>query len=476
RAHLDALKAARKAYINTQILHYKHQAAQLYGEHGTSSNAHKKERNIMKKLFTTAICLILLGLSADAQAKNLIIGLSPVLNKQDTRKQNMQVLHYLSENLEAGQEVLLFDAENRRYLGTFKKPVNKNYANIKALLQYNRSLISVLRAMNQTDHPALSEGTKGSVKIPQFLTFLAQNYAPLKDTDIVILGSPIYVDLQTPAWDMRGGRYPGDGHFGMQFNQSIFSTSGKENYLKGARIHIGFSDKDWAINETYAYFVKRMWTLYIEAQGGVLSSFTDDKTTLWNRVNRSAKALPHNFKRDMTDKLEMFEMPPASSKQVSIHARELTTILPTSDILRMAQNVEIGINWTCKKCDLDLYVRPHHAAKVLYFGHTKSELGLYHKDYTQSPKTVNGYETVTFTSTVDLNDTLIAINWYGGIALSGVTGEIRLAIGSKTYGLPFKITAKKGNAGNGRGQIIEFGKSANSNWLVISPEQILGLK
>ncbi|MCK5659513.1 MAG: hypothetical protein KAH96_06530, partial [Alphaproteobacteria bacterium] len=240
RASLDALKAARKAYINTQILHYKHQATQLYGKHGTSSNTHKKEKNIMKKLFTIALCLILLGLSADAQAKNLIIGLSPVLSKKDTQKQNMQVLRYLSENLEAGQEVLLFDAENRRYLGTFKKPLNKNYANIKALLQYNRSLVSVLRAMNQTDHPALSKDTKGSVKIPQFLTFLAQNYAPLEDTDIVILGSPIYVDLQTPIWDMRGGRYPGDGHFGMQFNQSIFSTSGKENYLKGARIHIGF--------------------------------------------------------------------------------------------------------------------------------------------------------------------------------------------------------------------------------------------
>ncbi|MCK5518872.1 MAG: hypothetical protein KAI61_05605, partial [Alphaproteobacteria bacterium] len=100
----------------------------------------------------------------------------------------------------------------------------------------------------------------------------------------------------------------------------------------------------------------------------------------------------------------------------------------------------------------------------------------YHKDYTQSPKTVNGYETVTFTSTVDLPDTLIAINWFGGNVPDGVHGEIRLAIGGKTYGLPFQINAHNGNSAVGRDATMESGKPANDNWLVIAPEQILGLR
>ncbi len=475
-ARLNTLKAARKAYINSQILHYKRQVARLHGDHSEALNSQKKEKSTMKKLLTIAVLALLsAGLTTNAEAKSLIIGLSPVLSAQDGQKQMVQVLRYLSENLETGEHANIFDAENRRFMGTFTKPANKNYTSVKALLQYNRSVAASVKSMYQADHSDLSNGITGSVKIPQFLTFLAQNYAPLTDTDIVILGSPIYVDLQTPSWDMRGGKFAGDGHFSAQADKSVFSTVGKESYLQGARIHILYPSKDWEINDSYRHYITRMWTLYIEAQGGVLSSFTDDASTFWMRVRDSAGALPHSFKREHTDKLETFEMSPAVSKKASIHERELTSSPPTKSALRIADKVEIGISWTCDVCDLDIYVRPNHVADVLYFGNTKTAEGLYHKDFINSPKAVKGYETVTFKHAVDLRDTFIAINWYGGTSEEGVNGEIRLAIGDRTYGLPFHFKGKTGNASTQRDYVLNSGKAANDNWLIIEPKKILGL-
>lgn len=475
-ASLNTLKSARKAYINSQILHYQRQAARLHGDHSSTLNAQKKGKTTMKKLLTiAAITMLSTGITTSAEAKNLIIGVSPVLSAQDGKRQMIQVLRYLAENLNAGEHANIFNAEDRRFVGTFTKPSNKSYASPKALLQYNLRVASALKSMYRVDHPDLGNSIQSSVKIPQFLTFLAQNYAPLTDTDIVILGSPIYADLQTPSWDMRGGKFAGDGHFSAQPNKSVFSTLGKENYLQGARVHILYPNKGWEINDSYRHYITRMWTLYIEAQGGELSSFTDDASTFWMRVNIGAGALPHNFKREHTNKLETFEISPAVNKKASIHERELTTSPATQSALRIANDVEIGISWTCDVCDLDIYVRPNHVADVLYFGNTKTVEGLYHKDFVNSPKAVKGYETATFTHAVDLRDTFIAINWYGGKSQNGVSGEIRLAIGDKTYGLPFHIKGTTGNASAQRNVVLQSGTAANDNWLIIEPKKILGL-
>lgn len=121
-------------------------------------------------------------------------------------------------------------------------------------------------------------------------------------------------------------------------------------------------------------------------------------------------------------------------------------------------------------------MRPHHNAETLYFKNHKTIEGNYHKDFTTSPKANGGFETATFTSAVDLQDTFIAINWFGGEMPKGVTGEIRLAIGKKTYGLPFHIKTQRGNSSLGRDKTLTSGRPANQNWLVIPAKAILRLK
>lgn len=104
-----------------------------------------------------------------------------------------------------------------------------------------------------------------------------------------------------------------------------------------------------------------------------------------------------------------------------------------------------------------------------------SDEGFYHKDLKSAAEVTNGFETVTMKVPVDMNDMLIAINHFSGEAVKGVSGEIRLAIGDKTYGKEFHIKSRKGDSGKGTRKTIEARSPANTNWLVIEPKKILGL-
>lgn len=476
QARFEVLRAARKAYINTQLAAYMRLSARLNGSDDVSLKQNKESKTMKNLLLKTLLIgAVLTGLSGQAQAKNFYIGLSPVLSHEAAARQTKEVLQFLTRNVQAGEQAVLFDAWDVRTIGTFSVPESAAYSSEKAKLQFNRALVGRLMDMSRADSPMLSSAVTGAVKLPQFLEFLGQNYAPLEDADILVLGSPIYVDLQSPQMSMTGGKFAGDGHFSAPPADTPFSVVGKENLLKGARVHVYIPDQGWAVNDSYAYMVKRMWTLFIEGQGGVLSSFTDDPQTFWQRAGSSATALPHTFKREETSKLETLVIEQKESSIKPIYERDLTTLPPSPETLRMAENVEIGISWTCQSCDIDLYVRPYNRAQVLYFGQTQSNEGLYHKDFIRSPVSQGGFETVSFTVPVDLRDTLVAINWFRGAAPEGVSGEVRLAIGDKTYGLPFQIKAADGNAALGRDETLQSGQPANDRWLVINPKTILGL-
>lgn len=475
QTRFEVLQAARKAYINTQLAIFMRQSARLNGMGEVSLNQ-QKEKKPMKNLLLKSVCTgaLLLSLSTPVQAKTYLIGLSPALDQLRAQNQTKEVLQFLTREIKPGEQATIFDAWEVKTIGTFSVPESSFYNNEKAKLQLNRTLVGKLMDISSADHSALRSDVKGAVKLPQFLEFLGQNYAPLEDTDILVLGSPIYDDLNLPQMSMSGGRLAGDGHFSAPASDTPFSLLGKEGLLKGARVHLFIHDRNWAINDSYAYLVKRMWTLFIEGQGATLSSFTDDPQTFWARAARRAGALPHHFKRERTKKLETLVIRQAENRSLPIYVRKLSATPPSLDTFRHAQNVEIGVSWNCQDCDVDLFVRPYRTAHALYFANTQTPEGFYQKDFTQSPLPLGGYETVSFTVPLDLQETLIAINWYGGFSPSGINGEIRLAIGEQTYALPFQITATSGNQSVGQEETLQSGKPANEHWLVIDPKAFFG--
>ncbi|MBI1274507.1 hypothetical protein GC177_00860 [bacterium] len=413
-----------------------------------------------KALAVLATATLLVCCGNPAFAQGLIIGIAP------SAVQGKEALQYLTRRIQPGEEALLFDAWNLRALGTFAVPNNASYRSEKAKLNVNRALVGKLLSLDGTG--------SGAVRLPQFLDFLGRNHAPLADTDIVILGSPLYLDPAQPEQSMNGGKVPNDGYFNAAPDVTPFSLRGKGNLLAGARVYLGFAGHEPVPGSKHAYWVKRFWTLFVEGHGAVLSGFTGDRETLWKRVSDHAGKLPHDFIREDTDKMEMMHIRIPVPGDVSIFERELSANPVTPERLHHAQNVEIGISWDCPFCDLDLHARPGEKADVLNYQHTQSAEGVYRKDFLNSPRASGGFETVAFNVPVDLHKTLLAVNWYGGASGAGVKGEIRIALDGETFALPFAFTPGRGNGGTGFNETMGQAKPANGNWLVLDPLHIVG--
>ena len=430
----------------------------------------------MKNLIMIGVCAVLLWSSA-AHTKNYVIALSPMQGAEALHHQSTATLRFLLEQVKPGESALIVDGLHLKTIAQFAVKDNKAYDHPKAKMQLNQKAILALRQFAGKPVEVAEHGVTGVMQVPQLLQFLGNNYGPFEDTDIIILGSPIYVDAHNPDWGMIDNQYPGDGHFNAPPQSSPFSLQGRKGLLSNTRIHWAYPDERWITSDGYRVNVTRVWTLLMEGYGSQLATFTGDQSTVWRRAATGAKAPPHSYELHSTTKLETIQLVAQveDTQHVSIYERDLSDTPPLPRVMRQAHDVEIGISWNCEDCDLDLHVRPHHGAEVLYFGHRQTPVGYYHKDFTRSPQTDGGYETVTLTSAVDLRDILIAVNWYGGQSANGVTGEIRLAISDQTYGMPFTFSGTKGNGGGGKNKTLETNRAANKAWLIIQPKEIVGL-
>lgn len=316
----------------------------------------------------------------------------------------------------------------------------------------------------------------GAVRLPQALRFIGTNYPVVQDSDLIILGSPLYDDPHEMAFTMRQNHIPGDGHLTKARSVTPYGIRGDNSLLAKRRVHLLFPDENWKQDDHHAYFVHRFWTLFVELQGGQLSSFTNDTPTLFQRLKNNAPSPNHGYKLEPTDKLEMILLrPPTVKHRTSIYERPLSTTPMPSNILRQASNVEVGISWQCV-CDLDLYGQLAPEQPALSFMNTRTPSGQYFKDWTNSPRAANGYETLAYDGPVDLKSLLLAVNFYNGKSPGGVKGEIRISLNNQTYAKVFHISAQEGNSGLGREETLTARRASNAQWLVINALDVLGIR
>lgn len=172
--------------------------------------------------------------------------------------------------------------------------------------------------------------------------------------------------------------------------------------------------------------------------------------------------------------MAVFRTEPSAS--ISIYDREIEGAPASNAETRHAGDVQIGIRWDCVNCDLDLYACPHPQAEVIYFGAMETQAGRLFKDYRQSPSISNGFETVSFHAPIDLDKLDLAVNFYGGAATSRVNGEIRIAIGAKTWARRFTFDVASGNGGGGVETLFKLDHAPNAHWLKVNPLAVIGLR
>jgi hypothetical protein len=429
-------------------------------------------------------CLAVIGVAsattiasiAPVQAKEYVIVLSPIQSAEGLERDSKATLGFALSATKQGDHMLLLDGANVKIIGTFTVPDKPAYNNPKAKAQVNRAAIAALKQFSQ--HPTIvpEHAAPGAINLPHVLAFLGQNYGTFTDADIMLLADPRFADITHAEVSMKNKSWPNDGYLNAPASESIFSLQGRMDMLKGARIHWGYPDKSWIANGSYAYHVKRLWTLYAQGYGASLSTFTDDMPALWQRAASGATATAHDYKLEDTKTLAMIAIEEKPQVSLPIYERKVEEKAPAQDAIRKARNVEIALRSDCATCQLDLYVKPNKNAGILYHGNRKTTEGTYSKVYTQSPTSSKGHDIITLTGVTDLRDTLIGVNWASGKHEGGATGEIRIAIDGVTYASPYSMP-KDNQGGHAEGfQKIMDGGEPCIHWSVLKPAVLLGVK
>lgn len=413
------------------------------------------------------IILVLAMHGNSVWAREYYVALSPFDTTSAAQQQAQRLLEWAVQ-LDAGDKVTFVDGYNLNVLGRFNVPESEAYKSPRARLNANREAAAKL--LQFATGVALPAGenepsVRGAILLPQLLRQIALMPSASGERDVIIIASPVYDHPAQPQWSMAGGRFPNDGNIFASRSRSPYAAADTPTLLDGFRVHIAYDESagEMEIDE-YAFRVQRYFTLFVEAQGGQLVSFTTDPGIALERAQFSAPATPHQF-----------EAEEAERGQASIYERPVAQKIFTRAELGRAEKVSIGLTWACSTCDLDLYARAHSEAEILYYDNPETREGVVRKVFplAYQEQGNKGFETIYYTSAVNFEEMLIAVNFYAGNAPSGVDAELRIDIDGYTYASSIHIAASEGNRGVDALMAIEAGSSAAPQTLIIDPLDVI---
>ncbi len=409
-------------------------------------------------------------ISSPTAAREAVVGLSPNQEPAVLQEQVETVIQHLLQTVEAGEEVPFIDAANLRLIGTYAVPEGSAYDSPRAKLNANAPLLGAIRSFLSSARP--NEANPGLIDLPGFLRFVGENYPAPDSADLIVIGSAIYQNPRAPRLDMADGAVPEDGYVSASVSTSPFGTRGLTGSLEGYDVYFGLTGENWIVSQSHAHYVERLWSISVDEHGGSLQFFDDDLATLFRQAGRDAPDRNHPTPMVSTDKLDVIVFHAGGTGELPAYfsAPPEAEAAP-EPIWRSARNVAIALTWDDLTVDLDLYVRPSPSSSVIFYDQPTTPEGQMFKDFENSPTT--GFESVRLSGTYDLSQMALAVNLYGGTVPSGVTGELRLAIGERVWAQRFTISATSGNRGAGAEQAIGEGEIPNRAWIILDPLEIL---
>ncbi|MFT6660691.1 MAG: hypothetical protein ACJA0K_000668 [Maricaulis maris] len=412
----------------------------------------------------------ILSVAASASAQDLLIAISPHVSEQERQSQGEAVVRFLAEHVAPGRSAEIINAYDLSPIATFTVPDNRAYQNPRAKVTANRAAIAaILRLEPQSQRAATAIAYP--LDLPGLLRFVGNAYALDSETDLIILGSPLY-DMPAEAHvSMTTGGVPGDGLIRATRGTSPFGAGDVRVELEGLRVHFAAIDPDWALHDRHAFAVERFTTLLVEAYGAEMVSFSNDVDTVFNQVRRGAEARPNGFVLEETDKRQiLFFRPNTAPRAIGRDANgERASYTGPSNV---DGPVEIALFWPCQTCDLDLHVEAHPGAARLSYRNRETSEGQFYKDIRTGPADDRSLETIDLHGPVDLTTLSIWINAYGANAPNGVEVELRITIDGRTYARPLRLEATVGDFGAGREGVIENG-ATDPAWIAIDPLALL---
>lgn len=400
-----------------------------------------------------------LCISSTAIAKDYLLALSPHQYTKDAKDQIKTLVPFLTE-LEEGDKVTIIDGHNIKTIGEFIIPPGKTYHSPKARIAKNRTTMAALIQFARS-----SRGQEDYIHIPNIMRHAALVAADKPALEVIIIGSPLHNNFADFKFSMYLGRFPSDGHIRASRKASPYGTKGYESALKNVRVHFGIKQEQNLVDDRRKYIVERFWTLYIEAMGGKLVSFTSDLPTLLSRAKSGVTAPDHGFILEETDKLEMINTYGSSIGYIFSQP-------PSSDLsvdLTKSYDVKLGLSWRCTACDFDLYATLGNVAETpVSYKNTSTSFGNHWK-LTDARNGAHFAEAISFKDDVTLKDITIAVNLYSGFVSDAEEAELRLSVDGKVYARSLIFSNLSGNNGAGVDTAIRNGQSRTSKTIIIRP-------
>ena len=429
--------------------------------------------SILLSLALPAVGIIGSGCSPEApaeqpEAKRYIIGLSPFLADENKDEVFRRIVGFILEEVPSGSSAWIYDAFHNKTIARIDVPTARAFASPKTRTNQFQDEIGHLKTFLAESHsrPELGDlDFANTVRLPQFMTFLADNLrSPEIPTTGLLIGSPLYLDPKEASFSMVDGYFPSDGHLKAARELSVYSADGRDGALENVHIHLGWFGDPWS-SEVHEAKIRRFWSLYLAEQGGRLASFTGDLATAFGALN-SPTGLATEYEIDPAQsRVEMLRI----SREVGVSdwiTRDLSTSAPSPAPRSTVGPMKIGIRWS-GDIDLDLYARPSGDGETLFFQHVRSEAGFYFKDHRSSPE--REYEFIEFHTPIDALAADAWVNFYEGDSNGPVSGEVRVEFEGRIYAKPFTIAASHGNQG-------EAGEGQSAHWTRLDIPGALSLR
>jgi hypothetical protein len=459
-------------------------------------------RQHLEKTMTTTIRSILVTVlyfaaaisSSRAEGRRFIVGVSHSLLQVERDVAWDAVLSFIVLQMRTGDTLAVYDASALQPVAELSIPSESLFASAKPRLTRLAAPLGKLKAFFAAgaDMHLPSDGT---LLVPQFLDFTARQLRRgNEELSVILVGAPFYHDTEM-AFDFGpDGAYPGDGFLGLSANESPFSTVGKAQTLKGIAVHWTFLNESRWGNDAHRQGVLRFWSLFIQAQAGVLASAAGDAKAVFQRAADGVATPLDNPAIDSDAKAEMIiprhrregpqeavrattsaTSPENTLSTVPNWLEDATVAKPKAAAPRHAR-VKIGLRWgdsdvQARAIDLDLYVRSNPGAKEISYRRTRTPEGLLWKDWLVSPAVSNGFETVELNGETDLTQLRVAVNFYRGHHTAGsVSATVRIWVNGDVFEAPIRIPASDGN----RGEAADDYRR-DPHWVVIDVPALVGL-
>lgn len=261
------------------------------------------------------ILLATITLAPAEPVTELHLAVSPFLRPDDRQAIAQQIPALVLDpgRLPAGARVVVWDAWRLVIIAEFNIPSLKFDSQAARAPKLIRPLAVVgqwLRAAPLTD-PAIPADL-AALKIPELLELISRSPASAHRS-ILLLGSPLYLSLTEPTFNMTEGRFPADAHLLASPDESVFGLADKTNRLGSTTVHwCHFTENFW-ITELHRTAVTRFWGLFVQGQKGSLATFGADlPSALANSLHAGLPPFGKFVADPASDKLEMRTAAPRS--------------------------------------------------------------------------------------------------------------------------------------------------------------------